>query len=301
MASGGALVIADTGNNRVLIFNSVPTASNPNADLVLGQASWTQNQPNRGGSASAISLSGPRYAFLNSNRLFIADTLNNRVLIFNSLPGSADVPASQVLGQADFTSNSPNQNNTASAKTLSGPGALFYSSSLLWVADSGNNRTLSYPDEAAFTPTTTPIAVLTSTPSPTAIQSPTPLPVTAQTVTPSPNATPLSGSTFTQTSTAALDTNPNTLLKRFFPNPVKRGGKMTLDFFWPESGRAQADLFNFEGQHVSKILDEDVIAGPRLQTWSPANASGKSLAPGVYWLVIQINSRRQTAKIVIVP
>ena len=37
----GKLFVADTGNNRVMIWNSIPSKNNQPADLVLGQPNFT--------------------------------------------------------------------------------------------------------------------------------------------------------------------------------------------------------------------------------------------------------------------
>ncbi len=70
-------------------------------------------------------------------------------------PSSAapeDTTADAVLGQTDFTSNGDNQGGNPSATTLSGNRGLFVDSTgRLWVADTSNNRVLSWPDADSFT------------------------------------------------------------------------------------------------------------------------------------------------------
>src|SRR5260221_695978 len=44
----GKLVVVDSNNNRVLIFNSVPTTNGASADVVIGQADFTHNSANQG-------------------------------------------------------------------------------------------------------------------------------------------------------------------------------------------------------------------------------------------------------------
>ena len=48
---GNTMVVTDSGNNRVLIWNSIPTSDGASADLVLGQADFTSC--NAGGAATA--------------------------------------------------------------------------------------------------------------------------------------------------------------------------------------------------------------------------------------------------------
>jgi hypothetical protein len=44
--------------------------------------------------------------YTDGNKLFVADILNQRVLIFNSIPTSNGASADVVVGQPNFTSNS---------------------------------------------------------------------------------------------------------------------------------------------------------------------------------------------------
>src|SRR5207302_5709928 len=86
VASDGVhVVVADTNHNRVLIWNRIPTTNNAPADVVVGQASFTTaNQP--GNVPSAKSMRGPQGVWIQNGRLYVADTQNNRVLIFNQIP-----------------------------------------------------------------------------------------------------------------------------------------------------------------------------------------------------------------------
>ncbi|MBI3293068.1 MAG: hypothetical protein HYZ73_09775, partial [Elusimicrobia bacterium] len=61
--SNGKLFITDVGNNRVLIYNSVPTASGAAANVVVGQASMNANLANQGLPADAATLNSPRGVF----------------------------------------------------------------------------------------------------------------------------------------------------------------------------------------------------------------------------------------------
>ncbi len=141
---GTKLYIADTNNNRVLIWNSNPTSNKQAADVVIGQASMTDNADNRGGAIADNTLFQPTAVHVSSSKLFIADKGNNRILIYDPIPTTSGTSASKVIGQANFTSGSRNRNGTPSAKTLSDPTDVFYNGSKLFVADTGNNRVLIY-------------------------------------------------------------------------------------------------------------------------------------------------------------
>jgi uncharacterized protein (TIGR03437 family) len=110
--SGGKLFVADTQNNRVLVFNSIPTQNGAAADLVLGQRDFTSfvqpdlTQQQTG--ATANNLLNPVAVTSDGQRLFVTDLGHNRVLIWNSVPGSNGQAADVVIGQPDLTSSTAN-------------------------------------------------------------------------------------------------------------------------------------------------------------------------------------------------
>jgi len=79
------LAAADTYNNRVLIWNSLPSSMNHPPDVVVGQTSFT-SKSFPGHIPAASSLRGPGGVWIQGGKLFIADTQNDRVLIYNSIP-----------------------------------------------------------------------------------------------------------------------------------------------------------------------------------------------------------------------
>jgi hypothetical protein len=149
---GVTLVVADTDNNRLLIWNDITNVANfQAADVVIGQQNASETAVNRGQSApSGISLSAPSAVDVSAlGELAVTDTGNNRVLVWRTIPNTADKQADFVVGQSDFAhgaANDPGQTGqpgtTLSAKTLSSPeGARFHGRNLI-VNDSGNNRVL---------------------------------------------------------------------------------------------------------------------------------------------------------------
>lgn len=142
--AGGKVVVTDSANHRVLIWNSVPTTSGVAADLVLGQANFTTCTANRGGAVAANTMDYPAGVWSDGTRLVVADKINNRLLIWNTFPTSNGQAADTVLGQPTMTSNTAN-NGGISASSLSAPydGVYFDAATgQLFVADSGNNRVL---------------------------------------------------------------------------------------------------------------------------------------------------------------
>lgn len=80
-ADGIHLVLADRNNNRVLIWNKLPSG-NTAPDLVLGQKNFFTNNPG----ASLDNLNWPVGAAIGGGKLIVADTYNDRILIWNTFP-----------------------------------------------------------------------------------------------------------------------------------------------------------------------------------------------------------------------
>ncbi len=127
------LVVADAGNNRVLIWNTLPT-SNVAPDIVVGQTDFAGNDPG----TSASQLNFPVSATIANNKLFVVDQYNNRVLIWNTVPETAGTEASVVLGQVDFATSTAGDEEDG----LTNPAGLWTDGLRLLVSDSGNNRVM---------------------------------------------------------------------------------------------------------------------------------------------------------------
>ena len=134
----GKLVVADGSNNRVLIWNSVPTTFSVSADIVLGQSSFASCDINGGGAGtpSASSLSWPSDVWSDGTRLLVADTGNNRLLLWNSFPTANNTAADIVIGQPDFTSDGWGDGATE----FNYPYMIDSNGTQIFVADSSNNR-----------------------------------------------------------------------------------------------------------------------------------------------------------------
>lgn len=134
------LFVADSSNNRVLIWNSLPTTNGQAADIVLGQPDMNSNASNNGG-VSAQSMAKPSFVYSDGTRLVVAEEGNHRVLIWNSIPTVSHKAADVVLGQPNMTSAAPN-NGGVGAGTLWGPQGVLISGGKLFVADYFNCRIL---------------------------------------------------------------------------------------------------------------------------------------------------------------
>lgn len=142
-ACGEGLAVADAWNHRVLIWQQVPQASQVPADLVLGQADFHQNLPNRGDlNTAADRMHWPYGVFYHQGCLWVADTGNRRVLVWQGLPTRNGQPADWVLGQPDLTTRNENGGGSPTAASLRWPHALTVWQGQLAIADAGNNRIL---------------------------------------------------------------------------------------------------------------------------------------------------------------
>lgn len=134
--SRGRLVVADFSSaNRVLIWNSIPTTNNTPADVVIGQSSFISNTSQ----TTANGLAGAFGVFSNGDRIFITDTNNHRVLIYNSIPSANGATADIVLGQTDFTSAT---SYAVSSSSLTSPQVVFEYQNKLFVSEAGGDRVL---------------------------------------------------------------------------------------------------------------------------------------------------------------
>ncbi|MDD5198593.1 MAG: NHL repeat-containing protein [Terrimicrobiaceae bacterium] len=136
----GTLWVADTGNRRVLRFaNAAARIDGAPADGVLGQADFASTAP----STTQAGMSGPVGVLTDAHgSLYVSDSSNNRVLIFDGANGLANgAPADVVLGQPDFTTSAP----ATAAQGMNGPGgSALDSAGRLWVTDGTNSRALRF-------------------------------------------------------------------------------------------------------------------------------------------------------------
>lgn len=147
----GKVFVADHDNNRVLRFASQAALKNgANAEAVFGQVNFSSALANQNGGVvpSQTSLSGPSDLFVDAaGRLWVADTNNNRVLMFLAASAlfGAPIYADRVFGQPDFVTALP----APTSSTLAGPAGLNVDSlGTLWVADTGSHRVVGFKSAA---------------------------------------------------------------------------------------------------------------------------------------------------------
>ena len=157
---GDRPVIVDTGNNRVLIYDSFdkfapedPTAFSPTARFVLGQSNTGARLPNQDlRIPNPSTLASPFDAAASGNELYVVDTGNQRVLAYSISPAGPAYAATRVLGQISFNLFSPNfvEGREFSLSSGGATGSVVIDRNAnpphLYVADTANNRVLGFSD-----------------------------------------------------------------------------------------------------------------------------------------------------------
>ncbi len=149
------LFVTDESNHRILGYSNINTLVNhAPADIVIGQPDFFSSNSNNGGAGpTASNLNFPHGIALDSfHNLYVADSFNNRVLVFAdpfatkaSTGRTAGFSAFMVFGQGgDFTSSSCHfGNSTPNAESLCRPiGVAVDKSNNVWIGDYNNNRIL---------------------------------------------------------------------------------------------------------------------------------------------------------------
>lgn len=142
---GGKLIVCDTGNRRVLIWDSIPTINGAPADLVLGQEDFVTRDDNAGKAGGALGMRWPHGIAVADRMLFISDAGNNRVMAWRTFPTSNGQACDFVLGQHDFMGLDHNRASyypTSSAMNM--PYGLSVHDGLLVVTDTANSRLLGF-------------------------------------------------------------------------------------------------------------------------------------------------------------
>ena len=142
-ACGKGLAVADAWNHRVLIWFERPEVNNQPADVVLGQADLFSGEGNRGKDAPTAETMFWSYGVhWDGERLWVGDTGNRRVLMWNGLPQANGQPADLVLGQKDFLVRDENGGGDPNASSMRWPHSIAFWAGRLCITDAGNNRVM---------------------------------------------------------------------------------------------------------------------------------------------------------------
>lgn len=138
-SDGSRLLVVDDGFHRVLGWNTFPTEHNASADFVLGQPGFSTDDTGDG----ASEFYNPSYIESNGTQVFVSDSNNNRVLVWNEFPSENAQPADLVLGQSGFGMGSVNSGQSgANATGFYTPTGLYAYENMLFVGDLSNHRYL---------------------------------------------------------------------------------------------------------------------------------------------------------------
>lgn len=138
------VVVADSGNHRVLVWHGMPTSDEQPADVVLGQPDGTTDGRAANGRGPERGMNLPTGVLVYDGRLVVADAWHHRVLVWDEVPVLDDTPPDHVLGQNDLSSVAPNRAQECSAATMYWPFGIAVVGSRFWVADTGNRRVLGW-------------------------------------------------------------------------------------------------------------------------------------------------------------
>lgn len=134
------LFAVDRGNNRVVVYADV-FINGGGADRIFGQESATTAACGSG----ATGLCSPSSLALDrGGNLLVADTDNNRILVYDT-PLTSDTTADRVFGQPDLVTTTCNTGGV-SANSLCRPTgvAIHPADDVIFVADAGNQRVLRF-------------------------------------------------------------------------------------------------------------------------------------------------------------
>jgi hypothetical protein len=146
----GRLVVADAWNHRLLIWDEVPTRSDTGPDHVIGQVDAESVDENAGGDCSASTFYWPFGLAVVDGNLWVADTGNRRVVVFNEIPETGQKPAF-ILGQPGPTDRDENRGRLG-ADSFRWPHDITShrspdGSTSVLVTDAGNHRILGWTTE----------------------------------------------------------------------------------------------------------------------------------------------------------
>jgi flagellar hook assembly protein FlgD len=72
-----------------------------------------------------------------------------------------------------------------------------------------------------------------------------------------------------------------------------------VGFELPAAGAGRLDLYTIDGRHVRALVHGSLAAGPRRVLWDGRDATGQSVAAGVYLLRLQAGERERRQKLVV--
>lgn len=137
------LVVADSGNHRVMIWRGVPTSDRQPADVVLGQPDFTTEGAKAAGKSIEKGLHLPTGVKIFDGKLFVADSWHHRILVWNCVPETNFQKPDYVIGQANLSETTENRGaGKPDARSFYWCYGFNFIGDWFYVADTGNRRVL---------------------------------------------------------------------------------------------------------------------------------------------------------------
>ena len=86
-------------------------------------------------------------------------------------------------------------------------------------------------------------------------------------------------------------------LTQNYPNPFNPS--TTIEYSLPRRSHVTIDIYNMLGQKVCTLVDRDESAGDHSAVWDGTEASGESVATGIYLYRLQAGDRTETKKMLL--
>ncbi len=136
------LIVCDSGNHRVLIWNTVPTEDQSPADVVLCQPNFDSEGPAARGRGPENGVHLPTGVIVANGKLVVADAWHHRILVWNDVPTQSDTPPDYAIGQCNLTEVETNRGEKPSLRGFYWPYGIAWINNRFYVADTGNRRVL---------------------------------------------------------------------------------------------------------------------------------------------------------------
>lgn len=138
------LVVADSGNHRILLWHGLPQPDGQPADAVLCQPDFYTEGARANGRGPENGLHLPTGVAIHEGRLIVADAWHHRILVWDEVPTISDTPPDYALGQPDLASTEPNQGGSTRGNTLYWPYGFGFAGDWFYITDTGNRRVLGW-------------------------------------------------------------------------------------------------------------------------------------------------------------
>ena len=149
------LLVADTGNRRVLVWDALPERDGAPADRVLGQTRFDARDENGGGPCGPAGMRWPHALLVTDGRLVVADAGNNRLMVWDRMPDDDGAACDAILGQRDaFAGDHNGGTYWPTSSTLNMPYGCTVARDTLVVADTANSRLVGWRLDALRTRST---------------------------------------------------------------------------------------------------------------------------------------------------